>query len=63
MDAWNDCMTSLDAPDDGMSSGHVAPGDILGLRISGACDLKERCPEIYDALVECSKGRNGVRNM
>jgi hypothetical protein len=54
MDAWNDCMTSLDAPDDGLSSVHVTPGDVLVLCISGAGDLKKRCPEIYDALVECS---------
>ena len=52
MDAWNDCMTSLDAPGDGLSSIHVAPGDVLVLCISGAADLKKRCPEIYDALVE-----------
>jgi len=54
MDAWNDCMTSLDAPDDGLSSVHVGPGDMLVLCISGAGDLKKRCPEIYDALVECA---------
>jgi hypothetical protein len=47
-------MTSLDAPDDGMSSVHVASGDVLVLCISGAGDLKKRCPDIYDALVECS---------
>ena len=54
MNAWNDCMTSLDAPDDGMSSVQVAPGDVMVLCISGAGELKKRCPEIYDALVECS---------
>ncbi len=54
MDAWNDCMTSLDAPEDGLSSIHVAPGDVLVLCIAGAADLKKRCPEIYDALVECA---------
>ncbi len=54
MDAWNDCMTSLDAPDDGLSSVHVAPGDVLVLCVSGVGDLKKRCPEVYDALVECS---------
>jgi|SRR5229473_8223903 len=54
MDAWNDCMTSLDTPDDGLSSVHVAPGDVLVLCISGAGDLKNRCPGIYEALVECS---------
>ncbi len=54
MNAWNDCMTSLDAPEDGLSSVHVAPGDVVVLCISGAADLKKRCPEICDALVECS---------
>jgi hypothetical protein len=54
MNAWNDCMTSLDAPEDGMSSVHVTSGDILVLCISEAKDLKKRCPDIYDALIECS---------
>jgi hypothetical protein len=54
MNAWNDCMTSLDAPTDGLSTVHVASGDVLVLCISGATDLKKRCPEIYEALVECS---------
>jgi hypothetical protein len=54
MDAWNDCMTSLDAPGDGLSSVHVAPGDVLVLCISDGSGLRKRCPEIYDALVECS---------
>jgi hypothetical protein len=54
MNAWNDCMTSLDAPEDGLSAVHVATGDVLVLCISGATDLKKRRPEIYDALVECS---------
>src|SRR5262245_49653769 len=54
MDAWNDCMTSLDAPKDGLSSIHVAARDVVVLCISQAADLKKRCPDIYDALVECS---------
>jgi len=54
MNAWNDCMTYLDDPAAGMTSVHVAPGDVLVLCISGATDLKKRCPEIYEALVECS---------
>jgi hypothetical protein len=54
MDAWNDCMTSLDVPDAGLSSVTVAKGDVLVLCVSGACELKKRCPEIYDALIECS---------
>ena len=54
MNAWNDCMTSLDAPEHGMTTVHVATGDVLVLCISGATDLKKRCPDIYDTLVECS---------
>jgi hypothetical protein len=54
MDAWNDCMTSLDKPDDGLSSVHVAQGDVLVLCIADAGELKKRHPEIFDALVECS---------
>ena len=54
MNAWNDCMTCLDDPEAGMTSVHVAPGDVMVLRVSVVVDFKKRCPEIYEALVECS---------
>jgi RNAse (barnase) inhibitor barstar len=54
MNAWIDCMTDLDAPETGMSSVHVSAGDTLILCLSEAHALKKRCPDIYDALVECS---------
>jgi hypothetical protein len=54
MDAWNDCMTNLDDPEAGLSSVHVAPGDVVVLCISAVQDFKKRCPEIYDAIIECS---------
>ena len=54
MNAWIDCMTYLDDPQAGMTSVHVAPGDVIVMRMSGVADFKKRCPEIYDALVECS---------
>ena len=54
MNAWIDCMTSLDAPDEGMSLIHVEKGDVLVLCISGTDILKKRSKDIYDALVECS---------
>lgn len=54
MDAWIDCMTYLDDPDAGMTSTHVMPGDILVLCVSSVRTLRTRCPEIYNALVECS---------
>jgi hypothetical protein len=54
MNAWIDCMSSLDAPEDGLSSVHVAAGEVLVLCVSGAEGLKKRCPEIFDALIECA---------
>jgi hypothetical protein len=31
MNAWIDCFTSLDAPEDGMSSFHCEPGTVVTL--------------------------------
>jgi hypothetical protein len=61
MDAWNDCMTYLDDPDAGMTSVHVVSGEVVVLCISGITDFKKRCPEIYDALIECSSFVNNRR--
>jgi hypothetical protein len=52
MDAWIDCMTSLDREDDGLTSIHVAPGSVLGLEIEGADYLKREHREQYEAIVE-----------
>ena len=54
MDAWNDCMTSLDTPENAMSTVTVPRGGLVVLAIDGANDFKKRCPEQYDALIECS---------
>jgi RNAse (barnase) inhibitor barstar len=54
MDAWIDCMTSLDAPDEGMTTVHVATGDVVVLRIIGVTHLKATHRDIYEALIECS---------
>ena len=53
MDAWIDCMTVLDAPDDGMTMIHCAPGEILTLEMLDADDFI-RCKEQYEALVRCA---------
>jgi len=53
MDAWVDCMTSLDAPDGGLTTVAVSPGEILILRVDQAFEFRRRCPEQYDALIEC----------
>lgn len=45
MNAWIDCMTSVDAPPDGLSSVTVEPSEILALRIDGPFEFRRRCPE------------------
>ena len=54
MNAWIDCMTYVDDSDAGMTKVHVAPGEVLVLCLSGMADFKKSCPEVYDALIECS---------
>ena len=54
MNAWIDCLTSLDEPEDGMTSVHAPDEGILVLALTDATDLASRCPDIYEAIVECS---------
>jgi hypothetical protein len=54
MNAWIDCMTSVDTPADRMSTVTVQPGEILVLRIDDPFDFRRRCSEQYDALMECT---------
>ena len=54
MNAWIDCMSSLECPDDGMTAIHVTPGETLVLSLENMTSLSERCPDIYDAILECS---------
>ena len=54
MDAWIDCMTCVDDPPSGMSTACVAPGELMTLRIDNAAQFRRRCPEQYDALIECA---------
>jgi len=58
MNAWIDCMTSADAPSDGLSTVTVEPGEILVLRIDQPFEFRHRCPEQYDALIECTAAVN-----
>jgi hypothetical protein len=51
MNAWIDCMTSLDAPEDGMTSVHGTASDPVVLQLDNA-DAVPR--PIFDALVECA---------
>jgi hypothetical protein len=54
MDAWIDCMTYLDDDAPGMTSLRVSAGDVVAICISRVKEFKKNCPDIYDALVECS---------
>lgn len=52
MDAWIDCMTSVDEPADGMTRVHAPRGGFLVLSLSDATGLASRCPDVFDALVD-----------
>ena len=54
MNAWIDCLTSLDDQDAGMTAVHVDVGAVLTLLIDHAADFKRRCPEQFAALVDCA---------
>ena len=49
MNAWIDCMTSLDSPADGMTSVHGSASDPVVLHLDNANAVPK---EIFDALVE-----------
>lgn len=52
MDAWIDLMTYLD--EDSATTGFfVEPGGIVTIDLRHAKRLRERCAEIYDAIIEC----------
>ena len=54
MNAWIDCLTSLDAPQDGMTKIHCEPGAVVSLQLENVKDFELRCPDQYKALIECS---------
>lgn len=54
MDAWIDCLTSVDRAADGLTTVTVLPGEILILEIGDPLNFRNRCPEQYAALIDCS---------
>jgi hypothetical protein len=54
MNAWIDCMTSLDKPGAGMTSVHAPAGGVVVLQLDGVDDFAARTPELYAAIIECS---------
>ena len=61
MDAWIDCMTCADDPDAGMVRAAVQPGQLMTLQIDDAADFARRCPEQFNALIECTAFVNFCR--
>ena len=54
MDAWIDCMSSLDCADDGMSDIHCEPGKVITIELLNVKPFRVRCPEQYEAIIDCS---------
>ncbi|MDO8617869.1 MAG: barstar family protein [Candidatus Uhrbacteria bacterium] len=54
MDAWNDYMTHLDDPEDQLSQITIQKGDIVVLELHDVKTFKTRCPEQYNALIDCA---------
>jgi RNAse (barnase) inhibitor barstar len=54
MNAWIDCMTSIDSPEDSMSKIHAPKDGFLVLQLKHAGHLKSQAPEIYEAILESS---------
>ena len=50
--AWIDCMSSLRAPEEGMTTIHVVPDETLLIEITGTKDFISRCGEQFEGLVE-----------
>lgn len=61
MDAWIDCMTSLDNPAAAMSRVHAPRGGVLTLLLEHVDDLAERRPEILTALQDAASFVNWRR--
>ena len=61
MNAWIDCLMSLDAPEDGMTSIHVPEGHALTMQLEHIDDFARRCPEQYEAIIECAAFVNWSR--
>jgi hypothetical protein len=53
LNAWIDCMHSVDDPDSGMTCPAIPSGGMMTLAISDVDHFRRRCPEQYEALAEC----------
>ena len=54
MNAWIDCMTSLDEPDHGMTRIHAEKGTVLTLQLENVTPFREQHPDLYAGIIECA---------
>ncbi|HZB13393.1 MAG TPA: barstar family protein [Chryseolinea sp.] len=54
MNAWIDCMTYIDDKDSGMTRVWITKNDTLVIELTNSKKLKQRCPDIHSALLECA---------
>ena len=58
MDAWIDCMSSLDCPESGLSEVTIEDGERLLIEFAGTEAFNSRAPKLCDDLVECAASVN-----
>lgn len=54
MDAWVDCMSSLDVPDAGMTKLVIESGTTMTIRINNYSCFKKAAPQQCTDLLECA---------
>ena len=54
MDAWIDCMTSLDKPEDGLTKVHLEKDNIITLQLDNVNEFAKNLPEQYNSIIECT---------
>jgi len=54
MDAWIDCMTYLDDPSAEMTEVHAPAERVVVLQLEHVDDFATRCPEQFEAIVDCA---------
>jgi RNAse (barnase) inhibitor barstar len=54
MNAWIDCMTDIDDKETGMTKLWINKTDTLVIELTNTDSFKERCNDIYTALLECA---------
>jgi hypothetical protein len=62
LNAWIDCMTWLDAPSAGMTRLHAPAGGVVVLELDDVDEFARRCPEQYQAIIECAAFVNWRKN-